>query len=88
MEHVESSQRIFFSKEYANFKMMNGNRELNEKKINKIIDEIKSGNDMLKYYPIQVKDNNGRLDILDGQHRFYISRKLKRPVFYILVNQN
>jgi len=87
MKHIESSQQIYFTNEYAVFKMMNGNRQLNEKKINKIISEIQRGNDMLKYYPIQVRENGGRLDILDGQHRFYISKKLKRPVFYILVKE-
>jgi hypothetical protein len=42
---------------------------------------------MLCYYPLQVKHNGDRLDILDGQHRFYISKKLKRPVYYILVKE-
>lgn len=88
IKHIESSLLINFSNEYALFRMINGNRQLNEKKINKIIAEIKEGNDMLKYYPIQVRENDGRLDILDGQHRFYISRLLKRPVFYILVNEH
>ena len=88
MNHIESSQKIFFSNEYARFKMINGNRQLNENKINKIIREIGSGNDMLRYYPIQVKKNNDRLDILDGQHRFFICKKLKRPVYYILVSED
>ena len=85
MEHKESSLQINFTNEYARFRMINGNRQLNEGKIKKIIKEITSGNDMLKYYPIQVRENGDRLDILDGQHRFFICRKLKRPVFYILV---
>lgn len=42
---------------------------------------------MLRYYPIQVRENAGRLDILDGQHRFFIAKQLKRPVFYILVTE-
>lgn len=87
MQHTESSVMIHFTNEYARFNMINGNRQLNEKKINRIIDEISSGNDMLRYYPIQVKENNERLDILDGQHRFWISRKLGRPIFYILVKE-
>lgn len=88
MQHTEASTQIYFTKDYARFKMMEGNRQLNEGKIKKIMHEISSGNDMLKYYPIQVKLNGDRLDILDGQHRFYISRKLERPVFYIMVSES
>lgn len=43
--------------------------------------------DMLRYYPGQVKENNQRLEIMDGQHSFWISRKLGRPVYYILVTE-
>lgn len=87
MKHTEASLPIFFTTEHARFKMLNGNRKLNEGKINRIIREINDGNDMLRYYPIQVKENGDRLEILDGQHRFFICRKLKRPVFYILIKE-
>lgn len=87
MNHVEASLQIYFTTDYARFKMMNGNRQLNETKIKRIISEIHNGNDMLRYYPIQVKEKNSRLDILDGQHRFFICKQLKRPVFYILVTE-
>lgn len=87
MNHVESSLQIYFTKDYARFNMINGNRQLNELKIKKIITEINSGNDMLRYYPIQVQENKARLDILDGQHRFWISKKLNRGVYYILVKE-
>lgn len=87
MNHVDATVAVKFSNEYARFNIINGNRQLNEKKIKKILAEISQGNDMLKYYPIQVIEKNERLDILDGQHRFYISKKLKRPVYYILVSE-
>jgi hypothetical protein len=87
MTHTEASLQIFFTNEYSRFRMINGNRQLNEAKINRIIKEISNGNDMRKYYPIQVKENGDRLDILDGQHRFYIARHFKSPVFYILVKE-
>lgn len=87
MKHVQASTEVFFTNEHARFKMLNGNRQLNEGKINRIIREINEGNDMLRYYPIQVKENGDRLEILDGQHRFFICRKLNRPVFYILVKE-
>ena len=87
MQHTESSVKTFFTKEYARFRMINGNRQLNDGKIKRIIRAIAEGNDMLRYYPIQVQENNGRLDILDGQHRFYICKHLDKPVYYILVSE-
>lgn len=87
MQHTDSSVKVFFTNEHAKFRMVNGNRQLNEGKINRIIKEINEGNDMLRYYPIQVQENKDRLDILDGQHRFYICKKLKRPVYYIIVTE-
>ena len=87
LQHTISTVMVFQSTEYARFKMINGNRQLNEKKIKKIIKEIEMGNDLLYCYPIQVHENNGRLEIMDGQHRFYISSKLKRPVYYILLKK-
>jgi hypothetical protein len=67
--------------------MILGNRAINLHKVDKIIKEIEAGNDMLQYYPIQVRVVKDKLEILDGQHRFFISKKLKRPVYYILVSE-
>lgn len=87
INHTESTVRVFFSNDYGLFKMIAGNRELNERKINKIMDDIKAGIDVLKYYPIQVREHDGRLSILDGQHRFWIAKKLGRAVYYILLGE-
>lgn len=85
LTHHVSTVQVFMTEEYNNFSMINGNRPLNERKIKRIISEIESGNDMLKYSPIQVRVCDDKLMILDGQHRFFISKKLNRPVYYILV---
>lgn len=37
MTHTESSQKIYFTNEYARFNMINGNRPLNEAKALEII---------------------------------------------------
>lgn len=87
MEHVESSIQVFFTSDYGKFKMINGNRQLNEGKINRIIKDIQDGIDVLKYYPIQVCEKANRLEIHDGQHRFFICKKLKRPVHYIVMKE-
>lgn len=88
IKHNTSSVIVFQTKEYTNFTMINGNRALNENKIKRIIKEIEKGNDMLPYYPIQVRVVGEKMEILDGQHRFFICKKLKKPVHYILVTEN
>lgn len=88
MKHTPSDVVVYSTTDYSKFSMIKGNRGLNQNKINKIITEINSGNNMLSYYPIQVLETSNKMDILDGQHRFFISRKLKQPVYYILVKEN
>jgi hypothetical protein len=85
IQHKPSPIMVYMSSDYGLFKMINGNRELNELKIKRIIRDIDAGIDVLQYYPIQVSEKGKRLEIVDGQHRFYISKKLKRPVYYILL---
>lgn len=85
LKHTPSAVAVFQSDDYKRFILINGNRGLNQKKIDKIIAEITAGNDMLQYYPIQVRVIGDKLQILDGQHRFFICKKLKRVVHYILV---
>lgn len=88
MKHNESDIIVYQTNNYELFSMVEGNRGLNLKKINKIIKEIEAGNNMLPYYPIQVKINGKQMDILDGQHRYFISQKIKSPIYYILVREN
>lgn len=87
LTHIPSAIAVFQSGEYKNFTMIIGNRDINTKKIDKIIKEIEEGNDMLNYYPIIVRVVEGKLLILDGQHRFIICKKLKRPVHYIIATE-
>lgn len=88
MKHIESSVKVYSTTEYALFNFILGNRPLDEPRIKRITNEILDGNDLLRYYPINVYERSGRLDVKDGQHRFYISRKLRRPVYYILMEEN
>lgn len=87
MEHQESEVKVFKTTEYSRFRMISGNRDINEAKVKRIMKEIGSGNDMLRYKPVEVKVVQEKLDILDGQHRFHISRLLKKPVYYIIVEE-
>ena len=89
LKHITSVQvDVCFSRDYKMFKFLPGNRPLNDLKIKKIIDEIDNGNDMLIYYPIQVKEDKDTLWILDGQHRFHISKFFQKSIFYIVVKED
>lgn len=81
LTHVESSTKIYFTTEYGRFKFMKGNRDLVESKIKKIIKAIGDGIDVLKYSPIIV---NKDMEIIDGQHRFAVSKQLKQNVYYVI----
>lgn len=78
LKHNTSTVSVFQTDQYKNFTMILGNRSINMHKVDKIIKEIQGGNDMLMYYPIQVHVVKDKLEILDGQHRFFICKKLKR----------
>ena len=86
MTHKEAPIKIFFTHDYAVFKMITGNRQLDDRKIKRIMTDIEGGFNVLKYCPVLVKEVNENLEIIDGQHRFYISRKLKQGVYYIIAD--
>lgn len=74
------------TKEYSKFKTIIGNRYINEKRVNNIIADIKDGLDLLPYCPIIVYINNDDKKpfcIIDGQHRFEVCKRLKKPVYYV-----
>lgn len=87
MNHTASKIKVFQTDNYGLFQFVEGNRPINTKKIDRIIAEIMEGNDILSEVPVLVKENKNKLDIMDGQHRFEISKKLSRPVFYIVHNE-
>lgn len=81
MEHIESETKIYFTKDYGRFRFLKGNRDINERKVQKIIESIHEGVDVLRYAPIIV---NQDMEIIDGQHRFAVSRSLKCNVYYVI----
>jgi hypothetical protein len=75
--------QIKSTKEYSVFDSISGNRELNIKKIQNIVADIKSGLNLLHLCPIIVYRKNEKLMIIDGQHRLEVSRFLECPVYYV-----
>lgn len=84
MNHTKSKITIYQTDDYSLFKLLDGNRPLNKKKIEKIIHEIETGNDILDEVPILVNENKNHLEVLDGQHRLEVAKKLKRSVHYTI----
>jgi hypothetical protein len=82
-DHNESSSvRIYWTTDYGRFKWKKGNRDLNERKINKIKKSVQNGLDLFKYNPILV---NEQMYIIDGQHRFTVCQQMKLNVYYVIV---
>lgn len=76
--------KIENTKNYELFETIIGNRVLNQKKIQTICIDIHDGLNMLPYYPIIVsRGKNGLMSIIDGQHRFEVSKKTDQPVYYV-----
>ena len=65
---------------YDSFKKLSGNRGINSKNLNQLIDSIKQHNH-LPLHPIIV---NTEMFVIDGQHRLEAAKKLNVPVHYII----
>lgn len=81
IKHHESNRKIYFTTEYGRFKWLKGNREINEAKVKKIMEDIREGINFLSYCPIIV---NKHMEIIDGQHRFTCAKMLKLPIHYVI----
>ncbi len=78
---------IELSTDYEKFKFINGNRSLNYKKIEKIERDIISGFNLLAYCPVIVFEKDETKFIVDGQHRFTVSKELQHPVYYTVTEE-
>lgn len=73
---------ICWTKEYGLFHFLKGNRDLNQGKINKLMKSVQGGLDLFRYCPIMV---NEKYYVIDGQHRFYVCKKLGLNIYYVVV---
>lgn len=65
--------------DYSRFKLLDFNRELNLRHVNRL---IKSMQKQMLDTPIKVTRN---FEIIDGQHRFHALKTLKKPIRYYFV---
>jgi hypothetical protein len=76
--------KIQKSLDYSKFKKIKWNRQLDDNNFKKLLKEnIKIF--QLHKFPIIVTTN---YEIIDGQHRFEVSKKLKSPIYYIVEGQD
>ena len=50
----------------------------------RLIEDIQNGLNLLPYCPIIVYEDEDKLRIVDGQHRFTTSKELGFPVYYVI----
>ncbi|WP_298119327.1 hypothetical protein [Flavobacterium sp.] len=77
---------ILQTNDYSKFQKIVGNRNINNAKIDKIINDINQGFNMLPYCPIIVSldKKTEKFNIIDGQHRREISERTGNPVYYVV----
>lgn len=80
MNHISIFGNIMKTNNYDLFKMVKGNRRVNQANYSKIIKSMKEEQLII---PIVV---NEKYEIIDGQHRFLASKDLGKPVYYFVVN--
>jgi len=71
---------------YKLFKNIVGNRVLSNSKIEKIVNDVMDGFNMLPFCPIIVSEKEGFYHIIDGQHRYEISQQTGNPVYFVVCN--
>jgi hypothetical protein len=77
---MENNNIVKTTTDYGMFKVVDGNRNLNLTHLRKLEESIKQN------YLFTVILVNERFEIIDGQHRFNVIKKLGLPLNYTIVN--
>lgn len=68
---------------YELFETITGNRVVNNKKIEKLTEDVQNGLNLLPYCPIVVYKEGDIFKIVDGQHRFETAKVVESPVYFV-----
>lgn len=74
-----NTNQVHETKDYDKFKILKGNRSINQRNYTKIVASVKEKQLQI---PILV---NEKMEIIDGQHRFRAWKELNMPIYYIVV---
>jgi hypothetical protein len=77
---VESEIKIYVTKEYDRFKVLKGNRPVESKHINQILKSYHIDGALLSIVVV-----NEKFEIIDGQHRFEVQKRMRLPVNFIIM---
>lgn len=72
---------VYTTRDYSIFKMLDGNREVDENHVQEIVRSIKKNGLM----PTMIYVNQ-KMEIIDGQHRFFALKKLGLPIAYRIID--
>lgn len=72
--------QVYQTKEYDKFEFVTGNRAVSQIHVLQLVNAIKK-KDFLPQTPIIINEEGG---IIDGQHRLLASKKLEKPIYYII----
>jgi len=70
---------IHTTKDYDKFKLVYGNRDLNNANIKRIRESVETDGPLVFIMIV-----NDKLEIIDGQHRFWVWKELGLPIDYII----
>ena len=73
--------RLQYTTNYKIFKIVDGNRKIDEKRVLGIMDSMRKNPKMV--VPAQV---NEKYEVIDGQHRLEASKRLNKPFCYYVIN--
>lgn len=84
---MEAIPKIYSQTDYKMFDFINGNRNISERKVEKLVYDIENGLNLLPYFPIIVHQTDGKFFVIDGQHRFEASKKVGSPIFFVVCDK-
>jgi len=79
---------VYATDDYASFRMLAGNRDLNQEQVKKLTRALEYNNEMTRYNPIKV---NEKMEVIDGQHRLAAHKALASegtvvPIHYMVMD--
>jgi hypothetical protein len=77
---METVNQVLRTNDYAKFKSLTGNRNVNLLHLQRLINSMKKN---YLFSPILVNEKH---EIIDGQHRYNAAKKLNLPINYIIIN--
>jgi len=83
---IEEIKKIYQTCDYALFEFMKGNRKINQKKLSRMIKEMKESCPFTLIRVTSRKGANKKYQISDGQHTYLALKTLSKPINFFVCN--